>query len=104
MNKPQADEIVRRVLTIITRVAPFIALQLAPVGTEDFYLIAVLGELPVGMRDFAPPETDGPSGLLGHRWVRHNNCNALCVVRIKDVDFDTHAFSFRKIQDWIGRG
>src|ERR1700745_982016 len=98
MDETQTDQIICRILAVIGWITPLVPLKLPPIGAEDFDLIPRLGKLPVGMRDFPPPEADWPAGLFGNRRVRHNNCDSLCVVRVKHIDLYTHASPSGSIQ------
>src|SRR5215471_1962528 len=56
-------------------------------------MITVLCKLPIRMGEFAPPETDRPSGLLGCGRIRSNESYMFRLFRIQYVDCSTHKCS-----------
>jgi hypothetical protein len=86
VDESEADQVVRGVARIVAGIAPGVGLELAAVRARDVDLITVPGELPVGMCELGPPETDRPSCLLRFGWVRRDEDDALGSFGIEDVE------------------
>src|SRR5262249_38787053 len=90
VDEAERDEIVGGIAAFVAGVRPLVALELAALGARDIDLVAVLDELPVGVRELRPPEADRPTRLLGDRRVGGQAKDALWLGRVSRVDCFLH--------------
>ena len=93
-DEAEAEDVVCRVAGLVTRVRPRVGDERAPVEAVDVDLVAMLGQLPVGMDELRPPEADRPAGHRGDGRIRGEDRDALGLGGIEDVDAGSHKISF----------
>ena len=89
-DESQAYKIIRGIPAFIPRIAPAIGLKSAAIWAVDIDFVATFCKFPVRMCYLAPPETDGPTGLLRQRRIGGDDGYLLGLLRIEDVDRSAH--------------
>src|SRR5262249_2231204 len=85
VDETERDQVVGRIPALVAGIRPGIALKRAALGAGDVDPIAMFGELPVGMGQLRPPESDRPTRLVGDRRIGGEDEDALGVAGIEDV-------------------